>query len=37
VTGDKISQQFQRIEAAELEEKPSANVVRLESERKPGG
>ena len=37
VTGDKISQQFQRIEAADLEEKPSANVVRLESERKPGG
>src|SRR6266545_3440101 len=37
VTGDKISQQFQRIEASELEEKPSANVVRLESERKPGG
>src|SRR3989449_2349123 len=37
VTGDKISQQVQRVEAAELEEKPSANVVRLESERKPGG
>jgi DNA recombination protein RmuC len=38
VTGDKISQQFQRIEAAELEERPApANVVRLPEERKPGG
>ncbi len=35
ITGDKITQQFQRIEAAELEEKPASNVVRLESERKP--
>lgn len=34
ITGDKISQQFQRIESAELEEKPAANVVRLESDRK---
>ena len=31
VTGGKISQQFQRIEAAEIEEEPAAsNVVRLE-------
>jgi DNA recombination protein RmuC len=38
ITGDKISQQFQRIEAAELEEPPAApNVVRLEAERKPEG
>ena len=36
-TGDKISQQFQRIESAELEERPPANVVRLPEERKPGG
>jgi DNA recombination protein RmuC len=37
-TGDKISQQFQRIEAAEIEDKPAvANVVRLEADRKPGG
>ena len=37
VTGDKITQQFARIESAEIEEKPvPANVVRLESERKPG-
>jgi DNA recombination protein RmuC len=33
-TGEKISRQFQRIEAAELEEKPApANVVRLADER----
>ena len=37
ITGEKISQQFQRIEAAELEEKPASNVVRLPEERKPGG
>src|SRR6266849_8717964 len=37
VSSRKISQRFQQIEAAEIEEKPSANVVRLESERKPGG
>ncbi len=37
-TGDKISQQFQRIEAAEIEDKPAApNVVRLNDERRPGG
>jgi DNA recombination protein RmuC len=36
ITGDKITQQFQRIEAAELEDKPASNVVRLESDRKPG-
>jgi DNA recombination protein RmuC len=37
VTGGKISQQFQRIESAELDEKPAAaNVVRLTDERKPG-
>jgi len=34
ITGDKISQQFQRIEAAELDEKPADNVVRLETDRK---
>jgi DNA recombination protein RmuC len=35
VTGGKISQQFQRIEAAEIDEKPAAdNVVRLAEERK---
>ncbi|MEW6688789.1 MAG: DNA recombination protein RmuC [Pseudomonadota bacterium] len=35
----KISQQFQRIESAELEppESDSSNVVRLPEERKPGG
>ena len=34
VTGGKISQQFQRIEAAEIDEKPAAdNVVRLAEER----
>ena len=33
VTGGKISQQFQRIEAAELEDRPAANVVRLPEER----
>lgn len=37
ITGDKISQQFQRIESAELEDAPSSNVVRLETDRKPGG
>ncbi len=37
ITGEKISQQFQRIESAELEEKPASNVVRLPEERKPGG
>jgi DNA recombination protein RmuC len=37
ITGGKISQQFQRIEAAEIEEQPAAsNVVRLPEERKPG-
>jgi DNA recombination protein RmuC len=36
VTGGKISQQFQRIEAAELDDKPASNVVRLPEERKPG-
>jgi len=36
ITGEKISQQFQRIEAAELEEQPVSNVVRLPEERKPG-
>jgi DNA recombination protein RmuC len=38
-TGDRISQQFQRIEAAEIEERPAvaSNVVRLPEERKPGG
>ncbi len=35
VTSGKITQRFQQIEAAELEEKPAANVVRLETERKP--
>ena len=36
VTGGKISQQFQRIEAAEIDEKPAAaNVVRIADERKP--
>lgn len=34
VSSRKISQRFQQIEAAEIEEKPSANVVRLESDRK---
>ncbi|MDH4189863.1 MAG: DNA recombination protein RmuC [Betaproteobacteria bacterium] len=33
ITGGKISQQFQRIEAADLDEKPAANVVRLSEER----
>jgi len=37
VTGEKISQQFQRIESAELDEPPASNVVRLPEERKPGG
>lgn len=35
VTGGKIAQQFQRIESAELEERPAAEVVRLEEGRKP--
>src|SRR5215467_10330425 len=34
VSGRKISQRFQQIEAAEIEEKPAANVVRLEPDRK---
>ena len=34
VSSRKISQRFQQIEAAEIEEKPPANVVRLEPERK---
>ncbi|MBI5910861.1 MAG: DNA recombination protein RmuC [Betaproteobacteria bacterium] len=35
VTGGKITQQFQRIEAAEIDEKPAAdNVMRLAEERK---
>ena len=34
VSSRKITQRFQQIEAAEIEEKPSANVVRLESDRK---
>ena len=34
----KISQQFQKIEAAEIEDHPAeSNVVRLPEERKPGG
>ena len=37
VTSRKISQQFQRIEAAEIDEKPADNVVRPEPDRKPGG
>jgi DNA recombination protein RmuC len=38
ITGDKISQQFQRIEAAELDAPAAAdNVVRLEAGREPGG
>ena len=38
VTSGKITQRFAQIEAAEIEEAPAApNVVRLESERKPGG
>ena len=32
-TGEKISRQFQRIEAADVEEKPASNVVRLADER----
>jgi DNA recombination protein RmuC len=35
VTGGKIAQQFQRIESAELEERPAAEIVRLEEGRKP--
>jgi DNA recombination protein RmuC len=34
VTGGKIAQQFQRIESAELEERPAAEIVRLEEGRK---
>jgi DNA recombination protein RmuC len=34
VSSRKISQRFQQIEAAEIDEKPSANVVRLEPDRK---
>lgn len=34
VTGGKIAQQFQRIESAELEERPPAEIVRLEDGRK---
>jgi DNA recombination protein RmuC len=34
VSSRKITQRFQQIEAAEIEEKPSANVVRLEPDRK---
>jgi DNA recombination protein RmuC len=38
VTGDRISQQFQRIEAAELDEPGvSDDVVRLKAGREPGG
>jgi len=33
VSSRKISQRFQQIEAAEIEEKPAANVVRLDRER----
>jgi len=35
ITGGKIAQQFQRIEAAEVEDQPAAEVVRLEDGRKP--
>ncbi|HZE10915.1 MAG TPA: DNA recombination protein RmuC [Burkholderiales bacterium] len=34
VSSRKITQRFQQIEAAEIEEKPPANVVRLEPDRK---
>jgi DNA recombination protein RmuC len=34
VSSRKISQRFQQIEAAEIEEKPAVNVVRLEPDRK---
>jgi len=37
ISSRKISQRFQQIESVEIEEKPSVNVVRLESDRKPGG
>jgi DNA recombination protein RmuC len=33
VSSRKISQRFEQIEAAEIEEKPAANVVRLDRER----
>jgi DNA recombination protein RmuC len=36
ITGGKISQQFQRIEAAELEDQSASNVVRLAEERDRG-
>jgi DNA recombination protein RmuC len=35
-TGGKIAQQFQRIEAAELDEQPTGEVVQLEEGRTPG-
>jgi len=35
ITGGKITQQFQRIEAADVEDQPAAEVVRLEEGRKP--
>jgi DNA recombination protein RmuC len=35
-TGEKISRQFQRIEAADVEERIPSNVVRLTEDRKPG-
>ena len=35
VSSRKISQQFQKIESAEIEDHTPANVVRLEAERKP--
>jgi hypothetical protein len=34
-TGGKISQQFQRIEAAEVDDASAAEVVRLEEGREP--
>jgi DNA recombination protein RmuC len=36
VSSRKISQRFLQIESAEIEEKPTVSVVRLESDRKPG-
>jgi len=33
VSSRKISQRFAQIESAEIEERPSANVVRLDRER----
>ena len=35
ITGGKITQQFQRIEAADVEDQAVAEVVRLEDGRKP--